>query len=47
MQTSGNKDNNNQKKIIEHLVEAGKVFITVIIPAAVEWLIRIVLRKKR
>lgn len=47
MQTTNNKDNNNQKKIIEHLIEAGKVLITIIIPAAVNWLLKIVLGKRR
>ena len=38
---------NNNKKIVEHLVEAGKVLITIIIPAAVNWLLKIVLGKRK
>ena len=47
MQTTNNKDNNNQKKIVEHLIEAGKVVITILIPAAVNWLLKIVLGKRK
>jgi len=46
MQTSNNKEN-NQKKIIEHLIEAGKVLITIIIPTAVNWLLKIILGKRK
>jgi len=37
----------SSKKIVEHLVEAGKVLITIIIPAAVNWLLKIVLGKRK
>ncbi len=47
MQTTNNKDNNNHKKIVEHLVEAGKVLITIIIPTAVNWLLKIILGKRK
>ena len=47
MQTLNNKENNNQKKIIEHLIEAGKVLITIIIPTAVNWLLKIILGKRK
>lgn len=47
MQKTNNNDNNNHKKIVEHLVEAGKVLITIIIPTAVNWLLKIVLGKRK
>ena len=47
MQTKNNKDNNNHKKIVEHLIEAGKVLITIIIPTAVNWLLKIILSKRK